>query len=78
MRISVQQGSIGQPDKIAKPMSNRELDILRLVAKGKSNHEIAELLYISPFTVKNHVHNILKKLKVKNRMQAANLSHSLL
>lgn len=78
MRISVQQVSIGQPDKIAKPMSSRELDILRLVAKGKSNHEIAELLFISPFTVKNHVHNILKKLKVKNRMQAANLSHSLL
>jgi DNA-binding NarL/FixJ family response regulator len=59
-------------------VSRRELDIMRLVAKGKSNQEIAELLFISPFTVKNHVHNILKKLKVSNRMQAANKIQSLL
>ena len=78
LRISYQQADIGQPDKKVSPISSRELDILRLVAKGKSNHEIAELLFISPFTVKNHVHNILKKLKVKNRMQAASMSHNLL
>jgi transcriptional regulator EpsA len=59
-------------------LSPRELDILRWVAAGKTNHEIAEVLFISPFTVKNHVQNILKKLKVKNRMQAAALSHRML
>jgi len=60
------------------PLSDREHDILRWVSIGKSNQEIAELLFISPYTVKNHVHNILKKLKVKNRMQAARLSQSIL
>jgi transcriptional regulator EpsA len=58
----------------APTLSTRELDILRWVAAGKTNQEIAEVLFISPFTVKNHVQNILKKLKVKNRMQAAALS----
>jgi transcriptional regulator EpsA len=58
----------------APALSTRELDILRWVAAGKTNQEIAEVLFISPFTVKNHVQNILKKLKVKNRMQAAALS----
>ena len=57
------------------PLSSREQDILRWVAAGKTNHEIADVLFISPFTVKNHVQNILKKLKVKNRMQAAALIH---
>jgi len=78
IRISAQQGRVGQSEKMATPVSSRELDIMRLVAKGKSNQEIAELLFISPFTVKNHVHNILKKLKVSNRMQAANKIQSLL
>jgi transcriptional regulator EpsA len=78
IRISAQQGRNGLSEKMAAPVSSRELDIMRLVAKGKSNQEIAELLFISPFTVKNHVHNILKKLKVSNRMQAANKIQSLL
>ena len=62
----------------APHLSTRELDILRWVAAGKTNQEIAEVLFISPFTVKNHVQNILKKLKVKNRMQAAALSQRML
>jgi transcriptional regulator EpsA len=76
--IVPQQGVNDQFEATAVPLSVRELDILRWVAVGKSNQEIAELLYISPFTVKNHVHNILKKLKVKNRMQAASMHHSLI
>jgi DNA-binding NarL/FixJ family response regulator len=52
-------------------LSGRELDVLGLLADGKANHEIAEALYISPSTVRNHVANILAKLHVDNRVQAA-------
>jgi DNA-binding NarL/FixJ family response regulator len=52
-------------------LSERELDVLGLLADGKANHEIAEALYISPSTVRNHVANILAKLHVDNRVQAA-------
>jgi DNA-binding NarL/FixJ family response regulator len=53
------------------PLSERELDILRLVAKGCDNDEIAERLFLSPRTVKNHVSSILAKLEMDNRVQAA-------
>lgn len=52
------------------PLSNREVEILQLVATGASNKEIAEMLVISEGTVKNHLSNILGKLGVKDRMQA--------
>jgi DNA-binding NarL/FixJ family response regulator len=52
-------------------LSARERDVLRLVAAGKENIEIAELLFISPQTVKNHISNILAKLQMENRIQAA-------
>ncbi|MEO7836683.1 MAG: response regulator transcription factor [Acidimicrobiales bacterium] len=51
-------------------LTNRELEVLRLVAKGMSNREIATDLYISENTVKNHVRNILEKLHLHNRMEA--------
>jgi len=51
-------------------LSERELDVLGLLADGKAKHEIAEALYISPSTVRNHVANILAKLHVDNRVQA--------
>ena len=53
------------------PLSERELDILRLVARGCDNDEIAEQLFLSPRTVKNHVSSILAKLEMDNRVQAA-------
>jgi DNA-binding NarL/FixJ family response regulator len=53
------------------PLSERELEILRLVAKGCDNDEIAERLFLSPRTVKNHVSSILAKLQMDNRVQAA-------
>jgi DNA-binding NarL/FixJ family response regulator len=52
-------------------LSERELDVLRLVASGKENSEIAQTLVISPKTVKNHVSRILSKLGLKNRVEAA-------
>ena len=52
-------------------LSERELEVLRLVVEGKSNREIAERLFITEGTAKNHVSNILSKLGVRDRMQAA-------
>ena len=52
-------------------LSARELDVLRLIARGKENAEIAETLNISPRTAKNHVSNILAKLGLPGRVQAA-------
>ena len=52
-------------------LSNRELEVLNLVSQGKSNQEIADRLFIQVGTVKNHVHNILSKLNVSSREEAA-------
>ena len=52
-------------------LSERELEILRLVAEGCDNEEIASRLVLSPRTVKNHVSSILGKLELDNRVQAA-------
>ena len=52
-------------------LTPRELDVLRLLARGVENVEIATKLDISPRTAKNHVSSILKKLRVPNRIQAA-------
>jgi DNA-binding NarL/FixJ family response regulator len=52
-------------------LTEREIDVLRLVAQGVSNPEIAEELYITVNTVKTHLRNILDKLHVENRTQAA-------
>jgi DNA-binding NarL/FixJ family response regulator len=57
-------------DELEEPLSPREMEILRLVATGASNREIAEMLVIAEGTVKNHLTNILGKLSVKDRMQA--------
>lgn len=54
-----------------EPLSGRELEVLRLVAAGMSNREIAEELVISTGTAKTHVHNLCGKLGVRNRTEAA-------
>jgi DNA-binding NarL/FixJ family response regulator len=52
-------------------LSQRELDVLKLISSGKDNAMIAAELHISPKTVKNHISNILMKLQIENRIQAA-------
>lgn len=57
-----------------EPLSDREREVLVLLAQGASNKEIAERLVISEGTVKNHVSNILGKLQAENRTQAAEIA----
>jgi len=54
----------------AHPLTQREQEVLSLLAKGKTNQEIATTLYITPGTVRVHVHTILHKLEVSDRTQA--------
>src|SRR5690606_34108206 len=58
-------------DSVQEPLTERELDVLRLVAQGASNPQIAETLHITVNTVKVHLRNILAKLQLDNRTQAA-------
>jgi NarL family two-component system response regulator LiaR len=62
----------GQPaTQVGADLSEREIEVLRLIAEGRSNTEIAERLVISEHTVKRHVSNILSKLHLADRTQAA-------
>jgi DNA-binding NarL/FixJ family response regulator len=56
---------------IRAELSDREIEVLKLIANGKDNAMIARDLHISPKTVKNHISNILMKLQIENRIQAA-------
>ena len=69
--LRAQNTADGKADAIQADLSDRELDVLKLIAIGKDNAEIAQELFISPKTVKNHISNILMKLQIENRIQAA-------
>ena len=56
---------------IRTELSDREIQVLKLIASGNDNAMIARELHISPKTVKNHISNILMKLQIENRIQAA-------
>lgn len=58
-------------DPKAELLTDREIDILRLIAEGKNNREIAEQLYLSEGTVKNHITKVLIKLDLRDRTQLA-------
>jgi two-component system NarL family response regulator len=60
----------GPPGVEGPTLTERELEVLRLVAQGMANKDIAKELYISENTVKNHVRNILEKLHLHSRMEA--------
>jgi DNA-binding NarL/FixJ family response regulator len=59
------------PQPASEGLSEREMEVLRLVASGASNREIARTLYITEGTVKNHISSILRKLGFRDRTQAA-------
>ncbi|MFA9559285.1 response regulator [Evansella sp. AB-rgal1] len=64
--------SVGKDDdNLIDKLTNREEEVLRLIARGRSNKEIATNLFITEKTVKTHVSNILSKLQVSDRTQAA-------
>jgi DNA-binding NarL/FixJ family response regulator len=60
-----------QDEAPATPLSGREREVLALIASGATNREIAERLYLSPHTVKEHASALYRKLGVKNRAEAA-------
>lgn len=66
--------ALHSPGEFAEPLSEREREILVLLAQGVPNKEIAGKLFIAEGTVKNHVSNILGKLQVDNRTQAADIA----
>ncbi len=63
------------PPEIAE-LTPRELEVLKLIATGANNREIAQSLYISEGTVKNHVTNLLNRLNLRDRTQAAILANT--
>ena len=60
-----------QKGLLPEPLTPRELDVLRWVSKGKTNHEIGLILDLSSLTIKNHLQKVFRKLSVNNRMQAS-------
>jgi LuxR family maltose regulon positive regulatory protein len=69
---AIQNNAAGEnlESKLAEPLSERELEVLRLIVAGLSNRQIAQDLVISLGTAKTHIHNIYGKLEAKNRAQA--------
>jgi DNA-binding NarL/FixJ family response regulator len=63
--VEAERGVVGQP------LTAREVDVLRLIARGATNREIATRLYLSEGTVKNHISRILTRLALRDRTQAA-------
>ena len=66
-----------QVDGLVEPLTEREMEVLRYIAEGCTNPEIAGRLYISPNTLKAHSQNIFMKLNVHNRLQAVNRAREL-
>ena len=60
----------GSENNITKVLTKRETEVLKLAASGENNKNIGQKLFLSEVTIKSHMNNIFKKLKVKNRTQA--------
>ncbi|WHO75538.1 AAA family ATPase [Rhizobium sp. BT03] len=76
-RIDLRGGKEGSPPKAPLGLTDREFEVLRLVAAGQSNRQIADNLFISSKTASVHVSNILSKLAVPSRGAAAAMAHRL-
>jgi DNA-binding NarL/FixJ family response regulator len=70
-RLRDSEHPTSEAETIRAELSQREVEVLKLLANGGDNAQIAAELHISPKTVKNHVSNILMKLQIENRIQAA-------
>ena len=70
-RLRAGSAATDAAETIRAELSDREIEVLKLVASGLENAEIAAKLFISPKTVKNHLSNIFMKLQFENRIQAA-------
>ena len=71
MRKNQSTEQINTVPEIVKELTERELEVLNKLGLGLNNKEIAEKLYISEGTVKNHVSNLISKLQLRDRTQAA-------
>jgi DNA-binding NarL/FixJ family response regulator len=70
-RVREQPARQSVPDPASASLTDREIEVLRLLSSGMDNAEIGRTLFISPSTVKNHISSILLKLQIENRIQAA-------
>jgi DNA-binding CsgD family transcriptional regulator len=71
--ISADQGAILKSLDLKYGITNREMEVIKLIAKGNTNKEISDILYIALQTVKDHNRRIFRKLGVRNRVQLVNL-----
>ena len=76
-QIEGSRRSYSEPGSPFHPLSEREMEVLALIAEGKSNQEISAELYLALNTVKRHVYNIFAKLEVKKRTQAVSKARQL-
>lgn len=75
LKILLEFSQRNKPVNQHNPLSDREQQVLNLVAKGHSNKEISDKLFISENTVKNHLKNILKKLHLQNRVELTSYAY---
>jgi LuxR family transcriptional regulator, maltose regulon positive regulatory protein len=68
--LAQESAAPGASERLSEPLSDRELEVLGLVAAGKSNGEIASSLFVSLSTVKTHINNLYRKLEARSRTQA--------
>jgi transcriptional regulator EpsA len=65
-----EEGFLGRTLRARRVLTEREVEILRWIRDGKTNRDVADILEMSPFTVKNHIQKILRKMRVENRSHA--------